>query len=156
MIEIFTQKQEKAIKEKVEQLRKVKEGILLPKELANMITQRRLNWLNHNEHLLRDGLISPEEAYKLLIYHHMKVEEGITIRKISNNLMMAEARNFCPYLEACQRLEMDTKFVCKEIGEPSIIAFMEEISPKLHFFRDYSKIRPYSDHCLEFVEENSK
>src|SRR3989338_9194677 len=76
--------------------------------------------------------------------------KGISTEMISENLLRIESRNFCPYLEACQWLGMDTRFVCKEIGEPSIIAFFHEINPHLDFYRNYDKIRPYSDYCEEF------
>ena len=126
--------------------------MIKPSELADRITKRRLDWISKNKHLLSNSLSLPEAAYRLIVYKHMNVEDGILITKISEDLIKAECRNFCPYLEACQILDMDTKFVCKEIGEPSIKAFFKEINPKLNFFRDYNQIRPYSDYCLEFVE----
>ena len=152
MIETFTLKQQKAIEEKTKQLREILDGTLNPKELAQSITQRRLEWLAKNRILLRTDLPLLESTLRLLIYNHMGVEEGISTEMISANLLRIESRNFCPYLEACQWLGMDTRFVCKEIGEPSIIAFFHEINPHLDFYRNYDKIRPYSDYCEEFLE----
>lgn len=152
MIETFTIEQQKAIEEKIEQLKRMENGENAD-ELASIITKRRLNWLRQNKHLLRKDLPLSEAVYRLLIYNHMKVEDGIKIDTISENSMIAECRNFCPYLEACKELNLDTKFVCKEIGEPSIVAFMKEINSNLHFSREYNIIRPYSDYCVDIVEE---
>ena len=82
----------------------------------------------------------------------MNIDCGILIHKIWDSSIKVECRNFCPYLEACQRLEIDTRFICKEVGEPSIKSFFNAINPKLNFSRDYEKIRPYADYCLEFLE----
>jgi hypothetical protein len=82
----------------------------------------------------------------------MGIEDGISM-KMNGGSLITECRNFCPYLEASRILGLDTRFVCKEIGEPSIKAFFQQINPKFHFSRDYSHIRPYLDCCIEFLEE---
>ncbi len=152
MIKTFTFEQQKAIQEKVGQLKKIMDGTLKPYELAGLITKRRLDWLEENRNLWGEHDLSLEDAYKLLIYYHMKIEEGILINK-NGKLLEIECKNFCPYLEACKELNLDTRFVCKEINEPSLRAFFQKINPNIHFSRDYNKIRPYSDCCLESLEE---
>ena len=149
MIKTFTQ--EKAVEDKKKQLQKIIDGTLSPKELASMITDRRLNWLEENRHLL-NGKCTLEEAYRLMIYYHMKVEDGISISR-NGSLLKIKCMNFCPYLEASRILGLDTRFVCREIGEPSLKAFFNAINSRFHFGRDYSQIRPYSDYCLEVLEE---
>jgi len=144
--------QQRAIEEKKKQLQQVIEGTLTAQELADKITRRRLEWLEENRHLLREDCPLPEAAYRLMIYDHMKAEGELLLDMNGNNSLRVEARTFCPYLEACQQLGLDTKEVCKEIGEPSIIAFFQEIDPNLQFRRDYNKIRPHHDCCVEYVE----
>ncbi len=141
-IQIFSKEQQRAIEEKTEQLKRIREGSLKPKELASMITERRLSWLKENRHLLRNDLPLPEAAYRLLVFDHMGVDD---------NLLIAKCKHFCPYLEACKKVKVGTEFVCKEIGEPSIVEFMKEINPRLSFDRDYGRIRPYWAYCLEYV-----
>ena len=152
MIERFTPLQKKAIGEKLKQLRQIKDGTLSPEELAKMITQRRLEWLEANRHFLGSHLLL-KDAYKFLIYYHMKVEDGILMRMNGDNVLRIECTNVCPYLEASKILGLDTRFVCKEIGEPSLRAFFQQINPRFHFSRDYNCIRPHSSYCLEFLEE---
>ena len=148
----FTPEQQIAIGRKVEQLRKIKDGTLDVRELADLITQKRLAWLRGNRSLLSGDLGLAEAACRLLFIDEMQVSEGVIVTRISENAVRIESRNFCPYLEACQRLGMDTRYVCKEIGEPSIVAFFQEIDPTLSFRRDYDKIRPHNDCCVEYLE----
>lgn len=154
LVREYTPKEQRALEEKVALLQKIKDGELSMEEAAELITSRILGWLRDNIHLLNKNQPLPLAAYQLLVHRHMKIYRGITMQMIKPTLMRAEAENFCPYLEACNMLDMDTREVCKEIGEPSIVAFMQEINPRLHFSRDYSHIRPHSKYCLEFVEVN--
>ncbi len=153
MAKIFILEQREAIEKKKKQLQQVIDGTLLAQELAEQITKRRLKWLERNRHLLQEDLPLPEAAYRLIVYEHMNVRDGVGIEMVSANLLKAEARNFCPYLEVCRELGLDTRYVCKKIGEPSLVASFQKINPRLHFSRDYDKIRPYHDCCVEFVEE---
>lgn len=152
MAKTLTPRQREAVEEKKRQLQQVVEGGLSVQELAEQITKRRLKWLEENRHLLREDLPLPEAAFRLIVHEHMNVREGIEMEMVSDNLLKAENRNFCPYLEACRELGLDTKYVCKEIGEPSLVAFFQKINPRLHFSRDYDKIRPHHDCCVEYVE----
>lgn len=60
--------------------------------------------------------------------------------------------NFCPILEACKRLGLDTKIICKETDEESVQDFISCLSPKLRFSRSYEKIRPHAEYCEETFE----
>lgn len=154
---MFNESGQKAIEEKIEQLKKVKEGTLAPQELADLITQRRSLWFKEN----RDTVLSKykelpaeEKAYRIICFDHMKINpKHSKMIRISNKKIKIESYNFCPYLEACKMLGLDTQFVCKEIGEPSIQKICEIINPKLKFSRNYQKIRPNNcNFCEEFFE----
>lgn len=153
---MFSQKEQKAIKEKIELLRKVKNGKLTPKEATHIITQRRVKWLKENLTKLNNNyknLDLLEKAYKIILLDHMKIKpKHLIIHRVSDKKLLIESRNFCPYLEACKKLSLDTKFVCKEIGEPSIQAMLKMIHPRLTFRRNYRKIRPNYYFCEEFIE----
>lgn len=154
---MFTEDELKAIEEKLEQIKKVKDGILTPQELADLITQRRLLWLEENKNtvLAKYADLSDEEkAYRIIFLDHMKINpEHSKMIRIGNGKIKIKSYNFCPYLEACKRLGLDACFVCKEIGEPSIQKLCEVINPKLKFSRNYHKIRPNScGFCEEYIE----
>ena len=147
---------EEAVKEKLEQLRKVKEGILSSQELANLITQRRMAWIDKNlsEMLVKYNGLSPEEkAHRIVFLEHMGINPAHSeIERISPNKIRIKSHNFCPYLEACKQLGLETESVCREIGEPSLQEMLKRINPNLKFSRNYKNIRPRSHFCEEFVE----
>ncbi len=151
------QTEQKAIEEKLEQLRKIKDGTLGPKELADLITKRRISWFEENKKAVLakyEGLSDEEKAYRIICFDHMKINpDHSKMIRISKNKIRIESCNFCPYLEACKKLGLDTRYVCKEIVEPSIQKMCEMINPRLKFSRNYQKIRPHHcDFCDEYFE----
>ena len=154
---MFNESEKKAIKEKIEQLRKIKDGTLTSRELANLITRRRVSWFEENKNIVLlkyKNLPDEEKAYRVICFEHMKINpKHSNMVRISKGKIKIESYNFCPYLEACKKLDLDTRFVCKEIGEPSIQRVCELINPNLKFSRNYKKIRPRNcDFCEEYFE----
>lgn len=154
---MFSKAEQKAIQEKLEQLQRVREGKLSPEELAGLITQRRVGWMKLylDEMLEKYRDLSPEEqAYKIVFFDHMGINpEHSKMVRVSPRKIRIESYNFCPYLEACQQLGLDTRFICKDIGEPSIQQMIEIINPNLRFTRNYVNIRPYNGaFCEEYIE----
>ena len=73
---MFTKLEEKAIKEKLKQLKKVKDGSLTPKKLADLITKRRASWFlkNKKDVLVKyENLPDEEKAYRIIFFDHMKI-----------------------------------------------------------------------------------
>ena len=61
--------------------------------------------------------------------------------------------NFCPTLEACRRLELDTRIVCRAATEGVVQALIACLDPRLRFSRNYDAgIRSYADYCEEKIE----
>ncbi len=154
---MFSETEQKAIEEKLEQLRKVKEGTLSSGELADLIAQRRVEWIQEHldELLAKYYSLSPEEqAYRIVFFEYMRINpEHSKMVRISPRKIKIESYNFCPYLEACRHLDLDTRYVCKDIGEPSLQRIMEVINPNLSFSRNYANIRPYNiTFCEEYIE----
>jgi len=48
---MFRQIEQEAIEEKIQQLKKIKDGTLSPQELADLITKRRVSWFKENKKL---------------------------------------------------------------------------------------------------------
>ncbi len=153
---MFSEKEQKSTQEKLEQLKKVKEGIWTFQWLSNLITQRRIRWVQeHLDEMLTkyNGLTPEEQAYKIIFLDYMNINpEHSKMIRISPRKIKIESYNFCPYLEACHHLGLDTKHICKDIGEPSIQGMVEIINPNLRFSRNYSNIRPNNDFCEEYIE----
>jgi len=154
---MFSEAEQIVIEEKLEQLRKIKDGTLSPQELANLITKRRVSWFEENrDWLLRkySGLPDEEKVWRIICFDYMKINPADSrITRVSSNKIRLDSYNFCPYLEACKELGLDTRYVCKEIGEPSIQIICKMINPKLVFSRNYQNIRPHNlDFCEEYFE----
>ncbi len=137
----------------------IKEGRLSKKDLSLFITRRRLKWITEYKEIMLHryaGLPIEEQAHRIVFFEHMGIlPEHSIVSRIKPNKIRIESYNFCPYLEACNRLNMDTCTVCREIGEPSIREMMKVIDPALVFSRNYRHLRPRASFCEEFIEYNS-
>jgi hypothetical protein len=157
---MFSENEFKAINEKIGQLRKIQDGILSPQELADLITKRRVSWLEENKEYVfskYNGLPDDEKAWRIIFLDNMKINpEHSKMVRINDRKIRIESYNFCPYLEACKEIgldKFDTLYVCKEIGEPSIQRMCEMINPDLRFSRNYQNIRPQNHvFCEEYIE----
>jgi hypothetical protein len=153
---MFSEAEQLAIRDKTEQLRSVQDGKLTLKELDAQITQRRLAWIEENlELLLRkyDHLPPEEQAYNIIFFDHMRINpDHVKMTRISETKIRTDSYSFCPYLEACSLLNLDTRVVCKEMLEESIKKMVKAIHPKLEFSRNYKNLRPYQPFCEEYIE----
>ena len=59
--------------------------------------------------------------------------------------------NFCPTLEACKILNLDTRKICKLYNENATDVLIKQIDKNLIFVRNYKKLRPYSEYCEEMI-----
>ena len=154
---MFTPEQERAIAEKISQLEKIKNGTLTLEDLALSITLRRMRWLGSNFSTVfakYKELRLEELAYRAIYLDHMKINpDHSEMIRLSPTRIRINSYNFCPYLIACQKLDLDTRFVCKNIVEPGIQAVCEAIHPNLRFSRNYDNIRNIRSKTPEVCEE---
>ena len=92
-----------------------------------------------------------EKAYKLLLMKLEIDESEAPIIKKSKKKLVFHSKNFCPSLEACKILGLDTRIICKEIFEKPTSEFIKLLNPKLRFSRNYDHIRPYAKYCEEIM-----
>jgi hypothetical protein len=64
---------------------------------------------------------------------------------------MFHSMNFCPTLEACRILGLDTRHVCRKLNENATNILVKQIDTRLNFSRNYDKLRPYSEYCEEMI-----
>ena len=122
------------------------------KQYGKELLEKRKKWFQNNKSQI-DKLNGSdiEKAYKLLIMKLKINEEKIPIIEKSNNKLVFHSKNFCPSLEACKILDLDTRVICKEIFEEPTDEFIKMINPKLQFARNYNSIRPYTEYCEEVI-----
>lgn len=153
---MFSEGQQREIENKVKLLKKLKTGEITLKDLARLSTEKRTAWLKENKESVLakyTNLPDEEKAFRIIYFDYMNINpEHCVFKRISDGKIRIDSHNFCPYLEACKQLGLDTKTICKQIGEPSIQKMCHLINPKLKFRRNYENIRPHCDFCEEYFE----
>ena len=121
--------------------------------LGDCAVERRKRWLETNQDKLSVTGTEVEKAYDvfLLKYLNLDPEEAPIVEKTEKKIVY-RSHNFCPVLEACKALNLDTKRICKLVYEKPAQIFLSTLNPRLKFKRNYKKIRPYTDYCEEIIE----
>ena len=126
--------------------------------LERQRSHKRLAWLTAHGHPacpdtpLPPEPVSPREAYELLFFDYMGLTaEQIPVAEESADRIVWLSRDPCPTLEACDRLGLDTRQVCRAVSERPVQTFLSRLDPRLRFVRDYSTIRPHAGYCREQI-----
>jgi len=141
---------EKLIDSKIEQIQKAGGDYSL---VHREQKAKRLKWWEENRNKLRLSGSLPRQAYQLLLLEYLKLKpEEVPIVYEDGKKVVYRSFNFCPVLEACQKLGLDTREVCRKGYEQSVQDLISCLDPCLKFSRNYQKIRPYADYCEETIE----
>lgn len=114
--------------------------------------KERLKWFHSDVSL--HGISSQdnkEAAYQLLMKRFNLTEDQAPIVHRDKNKIVFHSKNFCPTLEACNILELDTRKICKFYNEHATDILIKQIDPKLKFARNYEKLRPNTGYCEEMI-----
>jgi hypothetical protein len=122
--------------------------------LAQCVTEKRRAWLKANF----DEVI--HEADPVMAGYHWFYERYLRVSVPVDGEIVEHTRkrivmrwwNPCPTLEACMKLGLDTRVVCKKAYHIPVQDFLEHIHPKLRFDRNYASIRPHAAWCEEIIE----
>jgi hypothetical protein len=96
--------------------------------------------------------VSPREAYELFLLEYLGLsEKQVPVVLENEREIVWHSYNACPTLEACARLGLDTRTVCRRIYEKPSQAFLSHLDPHLRFWRSYEEIRPYYPYCKEGI-----
>jgi tRNA(adenine34) deaminase len=126
-------------------------------ELNKDSINRRVKWFEENREKL--GFIDDDilnSGYELLLTRFNITENEAPVVKKSDWEIVFHSKNFCPTLEACKILELDTRVICKKMNENSTDTLIKQIDHRLRFSRNYEKLRPYTDYCEEMINIEEK
>lgn len=141
---------ERLIQREIERLRGADERALCA--LNEDSIRRRTAWFDENKS--RFAFLSGDPvsaAYSLLLARFgITSEEAPVIFKNETEIIF-HSQNFCPTLEACKRLGLDTRDICKRLNEDATNRLIRLIDPRLRFSRNYEHLRPYSPYCEERI-----
>lgn len=140
----------KDVRREVERLRNADDKVL--SELNEDSICRRLNWFSENKSafdFITEDILS--SGHRLLLKRFGITQEEAPVIKKSDREIIFHSFNFCPTLEACKILELDTRYICKTMNELSTDTLLKQIDGRLKFTRNYDKLRPYTEYCEEVI-----
>lgn len=140
----------KDVRSEIERLRHADDDVL--RVLNEDSVRRRTTWFAENRE--RFGFLSgdlPESGYRLLLERFRITPDDAPVVAKEENRIVFHSMNFCPTLEACKILGLDTRYVCKRLNENATEQLLQQIDPRLRFSRNYEKLRPYSEYCEETI-----
>lgn len=114
--------------------------------------RRRTEWFQQNKKSLFLDTDNPLHAGYQLLLRRLKItpEEAPIIRRSETEIVF-HSMNFCPTLQACRILKLDTRYVCKRLNENATDTLLKQLDPRLSFARNYEKLRPYTPYCEEMI-----
>lgn len=117
------------------------------------LMKKRIEWYEKNKSKLNLQGSDVRKAFTLFLFKYLELNpKDIQVVYEDKKKIVWRSYNFCPVLEACKRLGLDTRKVCKEGWEKSVQVLIEKVNPKLKFFRNCQAIRPHVEYCEEGIE----
>ena len=121
-------------------------------KFAGEKSRSRLEWYKEvYSSKMTPSLSIIDAAYQLFLTRLNITAEDAPIIRRTNNFVIIHSKNFCPTLEACKILNIDTRLVCRCLTENPTTELLRQLHPKLRFYRNYEKLRPYTEFCEEMI-----
>lgn len=121
-------------------------------KINDRLCSKRLAWLDANINSVNEPSIV-KKAYVLLLIKKMEIPPSeVPVAYEDGKKITWRSYNWCPVLEACKELGLDTRAICKRGWEESVNKFIQKIHPKLRFSRNYDMLRPHGKYCEETIE----
>jgi tRNA(adenine34) deaminase len=138
------------VRAEIEKLRGADAEVL--RALNEDSVRRRLEWFREKREQFRfSGCDALESGYRLLLARFNITPEQAPVQEKTDDRLVFHSRNFCPTLEACKILKLDTRTVCRQLNENATDLLLRQIDPRLKFTRNYGNIRPYAEYCEEMI-----
>ena len=132
------------------QVEALRRGDFRALEEASM--KKRLAWLEEQGHIGTGRRWAPRDAFELLFVEYMGLSlDELPVVSESGDEIVWRSMNRCPTLEACSRLGLDTRLICREAFETPVQAFLDTLDSGLRFERSYEAIRPHAPYCEERI-----
>ena len=123
-------------------------------QINEELTKKRLAWFEEHKHLLDEIKGSDvRKAFEMILIRYIGIDpQEVPVVYEDDKKIIWHSYNWCPVLEACKRMFLDTREVCKKGWEQSVEEMAKRINPKIHFSRNYEKLRPHGEYCEEVFE----
>ena len=122
--------------------------------LEQCVIEKKLAWLeaNHNGAQNEDDPITDGYRWFYEKYLGVSVPRDGEIVERTEKRIVIHWWNSCPTLEACKKLGLDTKEICRKAYQKPVQEFLKHLNPRLRFDRNYENIRPHAVYCEEIIE----
>lgn len=123
-------------------------------DIRRYLSEKRRTWFEKNKHLLDEMKDSDlRKAYELTMLKYIGIDpKEVPVVYEDDKKIIWHSYNWCSVLEACKRLNIDTRKVCKEGWEEWVDEMAKMINSRLHFSRTYKTLRPHGEYCEEMFE----
>jgi hypothetical protein len=121
--------------------------------LGECVIQKRPAWFDRNHKWFKTTGQPVWDGYRLFYetYLGLSIPGDGEIVKRTDQKIVTRWWNPCPTLDACQKLGLDTRMVCKKAYQVPVQTLLVQVHPKLRFDRNYACIRPYAPYCEEII-----
>lgn len=138
------------VRQAIARLRTADEAQL--RRMSEDLKERRLAWYRKHQDELDLSSADPlESAYRVFLEKLGLTAGDAPIVRREATRWVVHSQNFCPTLEACKILGLDTRRVCARLTEEPTDALLKQIDTRLAFERNYDCIRPYTKYCEEII-----
>lgn len=133
------------------QIEKLKNHSL--RDIEAEVSGKRVAWFSQQNYPRTENAApTPREAFELFCFGYLGLaEDEVPVVKETGSEIEWLSLNPCPTLEACNKMGLDTRQVCRAAYEKSTQALISQLDPQLRFLRNYEEIRPHSPHCRERI-----
>jgi len=117
------------------------------------VIEKRLLWWDRNVKALKKIGNPLIDGYKIFYesYLGLSIPQDGKIVELTDRQLVTRWWNYCPTLEACQTLGLDTREICKKVYHKPVQVLLLKIDPSLRFKRNYDALRPYTPYCEEII-----
>jgi hypothetical protein len=122
--------------------------------LQKCVTEKRLVWLENNIASIQRTGNPLLDGYRLFYekYLDLSVPRDGEIIEAADRRLVMRWWNRCPTLDACQKLGLDTRVICRQAYHLPVQAMLSRVDPRLVFRRNYDALRPHAPYCEEIIE----
>ena len=121
--------------------------------LEQCVIDKRLAWLEKNLATFERTGEPVMDGYRLFYESYLgisaPVDGQIVVR--TDRRLVSRWWNPCPTLDACRKLGLDTRQICRKVYHRPVQLFLSQLDPRLKFERNYQAVRPYATYCEEII-----
>jgi hypothetical protein len=121
--------------------------------LEQCVIEKRRAWLERLAASLPNSGDVLADAYALFYgsYLGLHLPEDGQLVEAGEERITVRWTNACPTLEACRKLGMDTRQVCRLAYDRPVQLMLQAFDPRLRFKRNYEALRPNTPYCEETI-----